>query len=147
MGIGFALDSDSDVRSTVAPLYVRTTKSELALPAPCVEWVSVEMSDPQRLLYALLRDDILRRFADIRAGDLPYRIRTSVMRILQVAIDPFAAVAGMVNSGFSMPGSDFAEVCRRVIEEDWSPRMMEVERRVRTQVTNGQKGRSLGTVC
>ncbi len=138
-GIGAALRRDSDVRSIVAPLYVRTTKRELALPSPRVEWVSVDMSDPQRLLYALLRDDILRRFADIRAGDVPYRIRSSVMRLLQVAIDPFTAVAGMVNSGFEMPGSDFAEVCRRIIEEDWSPRMVEVERIVRTQVADGQK--------
>ncbi len=138
-GIGTALRRGSDVRSTVAPLYVRTTKNELGLPAPLVEWVPVHMSNPQRLLYALLRDDILRRFAAIQPGQLPFRSRTSVMRLLQVAIDPFTAVAGMVNSGFSLPGSDFAEVCRRVIEEDWSPRMVEVERRVRTLVADGQK--------
>ena len=128
-----------DVRSTVAPLYVRTTKAELGLPAPLAEWVPVHMSDPQRLLYALLRDDILRRFAAIQPGQLPFRTRASVMRLLQVAIDPFTAVAGMVNSGFALPGSDFAEVCRQIIEEDWSPRMVEVERRVRMLVADGQK--------
>ena len=138
-GIGNTLRSDAPIRTTVAPLYVRTTKNELNLPDPVVEWLPVPMSDPQRLLYALLRDDVLRRFAGIRPGQLPFRSRASVMRLLQAAIDPYAAVAGMVNSGYSLPGTDFAEVCRQIVEEDASPRIVEVERRVRSVVSGGRK--------
>ena len=138
-GIGTTLRGDAPVRATVSPLYVRTTKLELSLPDPVVEWVPVPMSDPQRLLYALLRDDVLARFAGIRPDQLPFRSRTSVMRLLQAAIDPYSAVAGMINGGYSLPGTDFAEVCRQVVEEDWSPRLAEVERQVRSVVEAGRK--------
>lgn len=138
-GIGLQVQTNPIPRNVVVPLYVRTTKTELHLPEPTVDWVPTTMSDPQRLLYTILRDDLLRQLAGIQPHQLPFRSRASVMRLLQASIDPQVAVAGMINAGFSLPGTDFAEICRRVIEEDWSPRMDEAERRVRALTSDGRK--------
>jgi len=123
----------------IRPFYARTTKRELNLDPVLPHWVPVDMSDAQRLLYGTLRDDFLRQLAGVSERDLPARAAAPVMRLLQAVIDPQIAVNRLLESGYSVVGTDLSEIYRMVLEEEYSPRMRRVEALARELVGGGNK--------
>jgi SNF2 family DNA or RNA helicase len=125
--------------AVIRPFYSRTTKSELHLPPVKTEWVPIDMSEPQRLLYGTLRDDFLRQLAGVTARSLPARAAGPALRLLQAVTDPQVAVGRLIASGYAVPGTDLSEIYRLVIEEERSPRFMWVEEKARELVGQGSK--------
>ncbi len=138
-GLGARIRTAPTPAPVIRPLYQRTTKRELGLDPVIPHPQAIEMSDPQRLLYAVLRDDFFRQLTNLRPRDLPRRAATPVMRLLQAVIDPQTAVSRLLESGFTVPDSDLSEIYRLVLEEDVSPRMRWVEAKVRELVAQNNK--------
>ena len=140
-GFGAQIAASTSPGSIVRPFYVRTTKHELGLEPPVVGYPAVEMSDPQRLIYAILRDDIVRSYKPGIAQAVPPGQRVAVMRLLQAAIDPQAAVMAMLagDIGRRSETDEFRTICRLVLEENVSPRMATVEAHVRSLAAEGRK--------
>lgn len=123
-GLGARIAAATSPRDIVAPFYVRTTKHELGLPDPIVEFVPLDMSDPQRALYALARDQAIRSLRGLARRQLSGLARASVMRLLQVAIDPQAAVASMLEGDpllATLP--EMRSLVDQLSAEELSPRM------------------------
>ena len=139
--LGPVIRSSPSPKSVIGALYVRTTKDQLRLPKVDVEWLPVEMSDPQRALYGLLVDDVLRQRRNLTSMTMPPGARASVMRLLQAAIDPQAAVTAILRDETLADGrrDAFREVCRRVLEEDIPPRLARVEDLTRSLAADGRK--------
>lgn len=74
----------------VRPFFVRTTKRELGLPKPQINYRPVSMSESQRQTYLLLKDESARYLAGLDPQDkLDMRsIGKQVMRLLQFCSDP-----------------------------------------------------------
>ena len=138
---GAQIAGSSSPGSIVRPFYVRTTKHELGLEPPVVDFPAVEMSDAQRLLYAILRDDIIRGHKASFAQAVSPGQRVAVMRLLQAAIDPQAAVKAMLAGDLGRRGEseEFRTICRLIVEESVSPRMAAVEAQVRALAGAGRK--------
>ncbi|MHB8459097.1 MAG: SNF2-related protein [Candidatus Limnocylindrales bacterium] len=139
--LGQALASGVSPKQVVGNFYVRTTKNELRIPPVTPHYIDVEMSDPQKLLYGLIRDDVLRALRGLTLRQLPVAANSSVMRLLQVAIDPQAAVQAILASDDvgADRKDDFREVCRLLMEEGVSPRLAAVEQHVRSLAVEGKK--------
>jgi SNF2 family DNA or RNA helicase len=121
-GIGRrVLDSDQP-SAVLRPLYVRTTKHELELPRIVRQYIPIEMSDPQLVLYSLVRDSLLQRLAGVSPTaniDLA-RARTAVMRLLQIASNPILAVRSMTfeqMDDFLHNDETLETVFRQIVEE------------------------------
>jgi SNF2 family DNA or RNA helicase len=74
----------------VRPYFVRTTKRELGLPKPVINYRPVFMSNSQRETYALLKDESARYMAGLDPQDKAdmRAIGKQVMRLLQFCSDP-----------------------------------------------------------
>lgn len=85
-----------EVRRVVKPLYVRTTKSELALPELRLVPVPVELGPLQRELYDMLRSEAARVAAGMRHHDRRFfrELGGQVMRLLQAAVNPMLLTQG-----------------------------------------------------
>lgn len=124
------------VGDAIRPLFARTRYSELGVPRPVTEYISVEMSDSQRLLYGLLRDDVIKAAARERGSvDLG---RPAIMRLLQVSIDPQSAAEALLRSAGD-PRGVLSDVCQQVIAEGLSPRLESAVEIARNSVAAGQK--------
>lgn len=95
------------VRSSVRPLYVRTTKKELNLPDPDVRSVPVPMGEFQREIYEALRNRFREQFGQVsRADQAKFRaLGRYTVRLLQAASNP----ALLTKSDFSVQ-SDHLEI-------------------------------------
>jgi SNF2 family DNA or RNA helicase len=94
-----AADSDdaiADIQDRMAPLYVRTTKDDLDLPALTLTPISLELGPIQSELYELLRSAARRRAAGISARDRAYlrRLGGQVVRLLEAATNPLLLAQG-----------------------------------------------------
>jgi hypothetical protein len=141
-GLGPRIEASQRPGSVIRGLYARTTKNELDLPPLETDYVAIDMSDPQRVLYGLMADDALRQLrGSVRAGAVLSGANVSVMRLLQAAIDPQAAVRAILRAGDAgfADGDVLRTVCRLVLEEDVSPRMQAVEQHVRRLAAAGDK--------
>jgi len=125
-----------NLRSVIRPLYVRTKLSELDLPRPDTRHVSVDMSESQRLLYAVLRDDVLRQHAIGQRRQV--FDRTSVMRLLQASIDPQTAAEAVLRNLTTGNGSLVA-ICNQVLMDGICPRLSTAIQIVRESVEEGKK--------
>jgi hypothetical protein len=93
-GLGQRVVASGRPHDVLGPLYARTTKRELGLGPVDREFVPIEMSAPQVALYGVVRSELLKRSAGIRAGssvDLE-SARRSVMRLLQISSNPLLVV-------------------------------------------------------
>ncbi len=121
-----------NARRVLQHLYVRTTKSQLGLPAPIRTFVSVPMGPAQLGLYSVIRSEVLRQLSGLRSNSHVDIIaaRRSVMRLLQVSANPVAAVIAMTG-GSAVGDATFAELARRVLEEGDSAKVVEACTRAR----------------
>jgi SNF2 family DNA or RNA helicase len=123
-GLGARIAAAASPRDAVAPFYVRTTKRELGLPAPIVAFEPIDMSDAQRALYGLARDQVIRNLKGLGRRQLTGLARASVMRLLQVAIDPQAAITAIRESDPLLANHPtMGALTDRLLNEDISPRM------------------------
>lgn len=123
-GLGFRVSRGEEPRKVMDGLYVRTTKSDLALPPRHRVFVPVAISAAHCAFYAVLRDDlraqasVLRRGASARALIVA---RRSVVRLLQAAVNP----ALVVESLDDVISPDKAGLLRAVMEEGVTARVRE----------------------
>jgi len=128
--------SPTSASSMIRGGYVRTRYSELGLPKTLVPPITpVEMSESQLALYSLLRDQFLKQVAQVRS---PQISRTSVMRILQCAIDPQEAAISILRDSAVLEPVDSA-LCQRVLEDGLGPRLVYGVNLARETVKSGKK--------
>lgn len=87
----------------VRPLYVRTTKQEMALPPVTMREIRVDLQPVQRELYDLIRSDAARasRRMDQTSHEFFRGLRRQVVRLLQAASNP-ALLAGDLADSLDM---------------------------------------------
>jgi hypothetical protein len=139
-GMGVRIAAAASPRQVVAPFYVRTTKHELGLPEPLVDFAALDMSDPQRALYGVVRDQVIRNLRGLGRRQMSGIARASVMRLLQVAIDPQAAVVAMTEKDpllGEVPA--MRALAEQLLSEEVSPRMDRAIELALDLVTAGRK--------
>jgi len=126
----------TSLRNAIRPLYVRTRYSELGIPRPVPSYIAIEMSESQRLLYSMLRDEVLRRHANGRQRQVIDR--TSIMRLLQVAIDAQSGAEAVI-SNLRSSDDPLLKICTRVLDDGISPRIARAIQIARESVDAGKK--------
>jgi SNF2 family DNA or RNA helicase len=119
-------------------LYVRTTKGELGLPPAERHFYDVEMAPGQLALYSIVRDEALRQFTKtVSTGHVGLefmKARKSVMRLLQLSVNPALALTGMSRDGKLNSG-----IVDQVLEEGTSAKILAVADHARRLAAEGQK--------
>lgn len=125
-GLGREIALGKPPRSVLGNLYVRTTKKELGLPKNVILPIHVKMNDGQLALYSIVRDEFLRSYAKTATQGLSesqlLKARRSVMRLLQLSVNPSLAVNAMVNDGIKISSS----IIDTVLDEGHSPKIRAV---------------------
>lgn len=125
-------------RDVLGNLYVRTTKTELGLPSVERHFYDVEMAPGQLALYSVVRNEALRQFTKTvsagRAGQEFMKARKSVMRLLQLSVNPSLAINAMSNGGNLNSG-----IVDQVIDEGTSPKILAVGDHARRLAKDGFK--------
>jgi SNF2 family DNA or RNA helicase len=122
--------------SKITPLYARTRYSELGIPRPIPIYESVEMSDEQRALYGLLRDELLNQI-HVRGMDIE-ATRTSTLRMIQLAIDaPLAA--DRIIATKQLGKGPLRDICLELSSQRLSPRLQTVIAIAQKKISLGRK--------
>lgn len=132
VGLGQQVATAARPRDILERLYVRTTKHELGLESPNRHFVHVEMSPAQLAFYGVMKNEAIRQLTDIRQSRAVDFVaaRRSVLRLLQAATNPVAAVIGMAGATTAR-GDMGAELLAAVIAEGDSAKMREAVRLAR----------------
>lgn len=139
-GHGYDLSIQRGVapRDVLGNLYVRTTKGELGLPPAERHFYDVEMAPGQLALYSVVRDEALRQFTKtVSSGNVGMefmKARKSVMRLLQLSVNPTLALAGMSRDGNISSG-----IVDQVLEEGTSEKILKVADHARRLAAEGEK--------
>jgi SNF2 family DNA or RNA helicase len=138
-GLGAQISQGSAPRKVLGNLYVRTTKSELGLAKPRRTFEDVAMAPGQLALYAIVRNEFLREFAKSAnkgMGEAQFlRARRSVMRLLQLSVNPTLALSAMSSDGLAIRSA----VIDQVLEEQHSAKMRAVLDHARSLAASGEK--------
>lgn len=137
-GLDLRLQRGDSPQDVLGELYVRTTKTELGLPPAARHYYQVPMEDGQRALYSLARSEALRQLtATVRSRSGPdyVRARRSVMRLLQLSVNPTLALQGMA-ADFRPISSGIVD---QVLEEGASAKMRAVADHARSLAQSGKK--------
>lgn len=138
-GLEFRIQRGETPRSVLGNLYVRTTKSELGLPKARRHYRDVAMLDGQKALYAIVRNETLRQLsAAINRGreSLDFLgARRSVMRLLQLSVNPILALKGITED---FAGID-SGVIDKVVEEEVPAKIGAVVDHARALATASRK--------
>jgi hypothetical protein len=125
-------------REVLGKLYVCTTKQELGLPEAKRRFYSVAMKKGQLALYSVVRDEALRQLTKVisSASQPDYvRARKSVVRLLQLSVNPTLALQSMVTDSRSVSSG----IVDQVISEGPSAKMSEVAAHARRLAREGRK--------
>lgn len=137
-GYDLSIQRGQAPRDVLGNLYVRTTKTELGLPPAERHFYDVEMAPGQLALYAVVRNEALRQFTKtVSSGRIDQefmKARKSVMRLLQLSVNPSLAVTGMSNDGNLASG-----IVDQVLEEGTSPKILKVAEHARLLAADGYK--------
>ncbi len=138
-GYGLDISTGKPPREILGNLYVRTTKSELNLPPVKREFIDITMNDGQLALYSIVRNEFIRQYSSkIKTGlnDGQFlRARRSVMRLLQLSINPTLALSSMANDNMKIDSA----VIDQVLDEGHSAKMAAVMDLVYELVESGEK--------
>ena len=143
-------DIGTRVARAIAPLFVRTTKEELALPPVSKKAVVVPLEGLHRDLYLALRDQYAGQLALGRSSRTDFlRMGSIVMYLLEAATNPKLLTAGSFDGGdpdvFRHPpleipeGSDLAELLARYNEYEIPAKFRELGRLIRENAELGRK--------
>ncbi len=137
-GYDLSIQRGQAPRAVLGNLYVRTTKTELGLPPAERHFYDVEMAPGQLALYSVVRSEALRQLTKTvsagRIGQEFMKARKSVMRLLQLSVNPPLALAGM-----SSDGSLDSGIVDQVLEEGTSQKIRAVVDHARRLAMQGQK--------
>jgi SNF2 family DNA or RNA helicase len=137
-GYDLSIQRGQEPRDVLGNLYVRTTKTELGLPPAERHFYDVEMASGQLALYSVVRNEALRQFTKTvsggRSGQEFIKARKSVMRLLQLSVNPSLAVNGMSNDGVLSSG-----IIDQVLDEGTSPKILAVADHARRLAKDGHK--------
>jgi hypothetical protein len=137
-GYDLSIQRGQAPRDVLGNLYVRTTKTELGLPPAERRFYDVEMAPGQLALYSVVRNEALRQFTKTvstgRVGQEFMKARKSVMRLLQLSVNPQLAVNGMANDGNLSSG-----IVDQVLEEGTSLKILAVADHARRLAADGHK--------
>ena len=138
-GYGLEITQGKSPRSVLGNLYVRTTKSELDLPPTIRHYIDVDMDPGQLALYSIVRNEFIRNFSrqfSQGLGDSQFlRARRSVMRLLQLSVNPTLALVAMANDDVKV-GSAIVD---QVLDEGYSAKMRKVIRHAHDLANEGEK--------
>ncbi len=125
-------------RDVLGNLYVRTTKTELGLPKAERFFHDVEMAPGQLALYSIVRSEALRQFTKtVSSGKIGIeymQARKSVMRLLQLSINPTLALTAMSGDGSLKSG-----IVDQVMDEGVSLKLQAVSSHARKLASEGKK--------
>lgn len=137
-GYDLSIQRGRTPRDVLGNLYVRTTKTELGLPPAERHFYDVEMAPGQLALYSTVRSEALRQLTKTvssgRIGQEFIKARKSVMRLLQLSVNPPLALAGMANDGEIKSG-----IVDQVLEEGTSAKILAVADHARRLAKDGHK--------
>lgn len=125
-------------REVLGQLYVRTTKEQLGLPDPKRHFHNEDMLPGQLALYSIVRSEALRQLTKVitAPGQPDYiRARKSVMRLLQLSVNPTLALQSMATD----PRKIDSGIVDQVIAEGPSAKMRAVAARARALAKDGRK--------
>lgn len=138
-GYGLEISHGKTPRSVLGDLYVRTTKNELGLPPPKIRAIDVDMDSGQLALYSAVRNEFVRDYSKRMSrgmGDAQFlRARRSVMRLLQLSINPTLALGAMADGGIILESA----IIDQVMEEGHSAKMRKVIEHAYTLAKDGEK--------
>lgn len=124
----------NDVVELLKPVYVRTTKGELGLPAPTVTTVPLQMAPMQGELYKLMRSEVAREAATALSTHSRQQFRAlgrSVARLLQLVSNP-----ALLSSELQFAHPD---ILAAVLSEGDGPKLKYLLKRTRTLARAGHK--------
>lgn len=139
-GLDLRIQRGEAPRSVLGDLYVRTTKTELGLPPRKASYHDVDMAPGQLALYAIVRSEVLRNlYSAIRrnktTGPDFLSARRSVMRLLQISVNPTLALHGIVGDHIDVDSG----IVDTVVEEGTSNKILEVADHARQLGRDGKK--------
>ncbi len=138
-GLGVEVVRGKAPRDVLGNLYVRTTKKELGLPKAKRHFLDIAMKPGQLALYSIIRSEFLRQFsakANQRMGEAQIlKARRSVMRLLQLSVNPAQALTAMANDDVEVKSG----IAEAVMEEGYSAKLTAVMKHARTLAREGQK--------
>lgn len=137
-GYDLRLQRGASPRNVLGHLYVRTTKQELGLPDAIRHYHKVPMREGQLALYSIVRSEALRQLTKVISSSAQpdyLRARKSVMRLLQLSVNPTLALQSMVTDHRSISSG----VVDLVIEEGPSAKMRAVASHARELAREGRK--------
>lgn len=129
-GLGHRVEASARPRDVLAPFYVRTTKHELGLKPISKTYEAVPMSNAQIALYSLVKDELLKVEAGIRAKPTNIDLdnaRRSVMSLLQIASNAVMFVnrsTGSDPSSFPYDNRTLEALFAAVFAEGDSPKLL-----------------------
>lgn len=138
-GLGLGISQGKPPREVLGNLYVRTTKKELGLPPVKRHFVDVSMEPGQLALYSIVRNEFLREYSkkiNSGMGEAQFlKARRSVMRLLQLSVNPTLALSAMANDDYEIESG----IADQVMEEGHSAKMRTVINHARQLAHQGQK--------
>jgi hypothetical protein len=138
-GLGVEVARGRLPRDVLGNLYVRTTKQELGLPKAKRRFIDISMKSGQLALYSIVRSEFLRQFSSqvgaVMGQAQILKARRSVMRLLQLSVNPSQALAAMANDDFEIASG----VADAVIEEGHSAKLVAVMDHARALAKAGEK--------
>ena len=135
-GLAARIRSTSNATKLLRPDFVRTNYSEQGVPEPTESYEAVAMSDPQRALYAVWRDEVIRLHAS--RGRTQGVDKRSVMSLLRAAIDVESSAERLLVSG-ELESSNVVSICKAVLDDGLSPRLERAVGITRELVREGKK--------
>ncbi|HJT36747.1 MAG TPA: DEAD/DEAH box helicase [Pirellulales bacterium] len=126
--------TSSNVADAIKPVYVRTTKSELDLPAVSRRLISLELSPVQARLYRLMRVEAARQaetVLNVRNRVAFRALGRSIIRLLQLVSNPSLLAREI---GFAHEG-----LLAELLEEGKSPKVEYACSRARQLARQGKK--------
>ena len=131
----------TDIQETIGNFYVRTTKADLKLPPATKSFVRVPMSTNQALLYAMVRDDLVRQRMSFDYNDKLSleRLRKSVFTLLILMTNPLVAIRRLEFEARLNSNSDMLELLKRAAAEGHSAKINRCVDEVEDLVASGKK--------
>lgn len=138
-GLDLQIQRGVKPRIVLGNRYVRTTKNELGLPPARRHFYNVDMLPGQLALYSVVKIEVLRQLAKVinSMGSSPdyLNARKSIMRLLQLSVNPILALQGIVKDNMSIDSG----IVDLVIEEGVSAKMRAVASHARRLANENKK--------
>lgn len=137
--LGFDIQHGKSPKEVLGNLYVRTTKKELKLPKVVRNFIDIEMDPAQLALYSIVRNEFLRDFSKRISDEIGkaqiLNARKSVMRLLQLSINPLLALSSMAREDMKVESALVDEI----LDDGNSSKMRAVMQHAHNLANEGKK--------